>query len=190
EGHQPYNRAVAVNPPDRKAGNGHSLSSDLINVAAHIFPSHDAIAEDGPMTRLPQRKILDHISAGFLLVLRADVGKDRARSMGADRRGQWMVEGLLIHTDGFHTFLDEPLAGFLVKSRRVGEVFAVIAPIFVPAAVDDDDVALFNFRPGMLEILRGDYLPFFLRYAHHHGGAVIFFQRNFVRVRPPLDHMS
>ena len=73
-----------------------------------------------------------------------------------------MIKGLLINTNAFDAFLYEPFTRFSSKVRGIKEILLTVAPVFVPSGVYDDDVVRLNFGCGILQVLSGDELTFFL----------------------------
>ena len=63
--------AVATAPAPGEGSEGHALACHLIDIAADILESVDAVAEDLAMARLPQGELIGDLLAGLLLVLLA-----------------------------------------------------------------------------------------------------------------------
>ncbi len=135
---------------------------------------------------LPLREVLDDRAAGEFLVFLVDARQQpmrRARTMRADGGAERMIERLGIRADHLDFPLHEPLAGFLVEAWRVAVIVLIIAVIFVPAGVDDGDVALANLRARVFKVLSSDDFPFLLRDGNHHAGAEKIRQRHFIHER-------
>jgi hypothetical protein len=141
--YQPNQRTVALHPSNGKSDKGYPHTYHLIEVAADILIAHDAVAQYKVMTRLPFRKILEDITSGFPFVFGTYVGPQRTRSMGTNSRSQWMVQSLLVHTHAFHAFFNEPFACLFIEPWRIAEVLDTIGVFFVPARMNDNDVAFY-----------------------------------------------
>src|SRR5205809_7520580 len=116
------------------------------------------------MARLPFGEDLLDRFAGLAFKLCINIGHQwTARTMRTNRSCQGMIECLLIDTHCFDLFLGEPLTGFAVEARRIGEIRAVIAIVLVPAAVDDHDISGLDLGLGTLKVFWHNLFPLALR---------------------------
>src|ERR1700716_2876137 len=59
--HQAHDAAIAFRPAPREARKGHALTGHEVDLAADILEAANARRQDGAVTRLPFRKVLQHV---------------------------------------------------------------------------------------------------------------------------------
>src|SRR4029079_14445476 len=158
---QPYDAAVAAFPVPRKIGEGAAFSGDLVDIAADILNSENAVVEQDAVDRLPFRKIVFPVApAGPFPIFLGQVRMQWAIALGADCRCERMVIRLRVVADHLDLLFDEPFAGRRHEARRAAEIVLAVLVEFMPAGVDDDHVTWpHDLAAGLFEIVAGDGLP-------------------------------
>src|SRR4051812_3586450 len=128
--------AVALDPAPRERGERDALAGDLVDVAADVLEADDAVAEQRPVARLPEREVLGHLAPGVRLVLLDHARDERPVRLDADGGAERVVERLAVDPEALDLLVPQPLARFLVGPGGLDEVLAVVAVEAVPAGVD------------------------------------------------------
>jgi hypothetical protein len=100
-----------------------------------------------------------------------------------------MVERLMVVAGALYALPDEPFTRLAVKAGRINKIFCVVAVVFVPTRVENDDIAGLDFGPVVFKVLGRDDFPALLRDVDADGVAEGALQGNLVYERGALDDM-
>ena len=94
--------------------------------------------------------------------------------------------------NGFYFMLNKPLCGFGIATREIIEENVTIGgEIFMPAGIDDYEIALFNLGLGIVEVFLANDIPF-LKIAHvdDYTLAIAARQGHFINAETALENMQ
>lgn len=159
-GHGADDGAVAHIPAQREGTEHEALSLHLLDVAAQVLNTHDVVAQQDGMHRLPLGVVLDGLMTKLLLVLVHDAGDVGAGAVLGRVGIEDVVQRLQIEAHALDLVVHQPVGALDGHAGGVHEVVVVLAPALVHAGADEDPVALLDaalhLGGGLLDVLNGD----------------------------------
>src|SRR4051794_17406785 len=152
--------ALALRPAPGKGEERASLARNLVDVAADVLDTRDAVRHHDLVSGFPEREIVDDMAAGLGEILIVEVRLRRTGPVRPEEGAERMIERLHVDADEFDAAFNDPLGGLFVQTRRIGVIVRVVAVLEMAAGIDHQDVVLADCRLGVLQVLRGDHAPF------------------------------
>ena len=193
-GHGADDGAVAHIPAQREGTEHEALSLHLLDVAAQVLNTHDVVAQQDGMHRLPLGVVLDGLMTKLLLVLVHDAGDVGAGAVLGRVGIEDVVQRLQIEAHALDLVVHQPVGALDGHAGGVHEVVVVLAPALVHAGADEDPVALLDAAlhlvGGLLDVLNGDQLPVLFGDIQADRRAIVVLQRQLVGIRRLGNHVG